>query len=140
MWNPGGWSGIPVHQDMSGSRILPRRSSSTFGVWKGAVYNMPQSNVRKEPPPACHRQGEVVLYVCIRPPHPFPSTSAAWIRRREGITKSTTPWKETPAQFAERMRSICSHINPNWDVDGLCRALPKRVQAGIDAKADRINR
>ena len=71
MWNPGGWSGIPVHQDMSGSRILPRRSSSTFGVWKGAVYNMPQSNVRKEPPPACHRQGEVVPYVCIRPPHPI---------------------------------------------------------------------
>ena len=64
-----------MHQVMSSSRILPRCSSSTCGVLKGAFQNMPQSNVRKEPPPACHRQGEVVPYVCIRPLHPFPSTS-----------------------------------------------------------------
>ena len=70
-----GWSGFLVHQVMSSSRILPRCSSSTCGVLKGAFQNMPQSNVRKEPPPACHRQGEVVPYVCIRPLHPFPSTS-----------------------------------------------------------------
>jgi len=67
-------------------------------------------------------------------------TAVAWIRRREGVTKGLAPWKETPEQFGERMRNICSYVNSNFDVDGLCRALPKRVQAVIDAKGDRINK
>ena len=58
------WSDFLVHQVMSSSRIVPRCSASTCGVLKGAFQNMPQSNVRKEPPPACHRQGEVVPEIC----------------------------------------------------------------------------
>ena len=56
------------------------------------------------------------------------------------MTKGIAPWKETPAELAERMRRTCSYINANFDVDGLCLALPKRVQAVIDAKGDRINK
>ena len=55
MWNPGGWSGIPVHQDMSGSRILPRRSSSTFGVWKGCCLQYAAIK-RKEGTSSCLSQ------------------------------------------------------------------------------------
>ena len=46
--------------------------------------------------------------------------------------------KETPAEYAARLRSICQHINANFDVEGLCRKFPERVQLVVDAEGDRI--
>ena len=65
-------------------------------------------------------------------------TSVAWIRRREAVTLPRQPWNETVAEFGARLRGICQYINDNFDVEGLCRGLPKRVQAVIDAEGDRI--
>ncbi len=65
-------------------------------------------------------------------------TAVAWVRRREKVVRSPTPCEETVAEFGTRLRQIAAYINANFDVEGLCRALPKRVQMVINSKGDRI--
>ena len=65
-------------------------------------------------------------------------TAVSWIRRQESITRSTEPWKETVPEFAKRMRAIPQDVNANLNVEGLCRAFPKRLQLPVDAEGDRI--
>ncbi len=65
-------------------------------------------------------------------------TAVAWVRRREAVSQPLRPWKETPAEYAARLRSICQHINANFDVEGLCRKCLERVQLVVDAEGDRI--
>ena len=67
-------------------------------------------------------------------------TSVAWIRRRETVTQLRQPWTETVEQFSTRMRGIVQHINAKFDVEGLCRELPDRVQDVIDAEGGRISK
>ena len=65
-------------------------------------------------------------------------TAVAWIRYREKTTRMTKPWEETVEQFISRMKGIVQEINDTLDVEGLCRAFPKRLQKLVDAKGDRI--
>ena len=65
-------------------------------------------------------------------------TAVAWVRHREKTVRPVRPWEETPAQFATRLRGIFQDINDNLNVEGLCRSLPKRLQALVDAEGDRI--
>ena len=37
-----------------------------------------------------------------------------------------------------RLREICQHVNANYDVEGLCRKLPERLQLLVDARGDRM--
>lgn len=66
-------------------------------------------------------------------------TSVAWVRRREKKTRSTQPWKETPDELASRLRQIVDDVNKNYDVEGLCRALPKRIDELKDVQGDRLS-
>lgn len=46
---------------------------------------------------------------------------------------------EYPFQrLGQRLRQICTDINNTYDVDGLCTALPKRIEALEAAEGDRI--
>jgi hypothetical protein len=65
-------------------------------------------------------------------------TAVAWIRHREKTVRPARPWEETPAEFGSRLRTICQDINDTLDVEGLCRAFPKRLDALVDAEGDRI--
>ena len=65
-------------------------------------------------------------------------TAVAWIRRREETTRPREPWKETLEEFGARLRGVCQDINDSCDVEGLCRALPKRLQELVDKDGDRI--
>ena len=65
-------------------------------------------------------------------------TAVSWIRKRENITRSTEPWKETVPEFAKCMREIAQGASANLSVEGLCRAIPKRLQLQVDAEGDRI--
>ena len=67
-------------------------------------------------------------------------TAVAWIRLREERTRPPKPWLETVAQFGTRMRQICADINSKLDVEGLCRALPKRLEQLKESKGDRISK
>ena len=66
-------------------------------------------------------------------------TAVAWIRHREKKTKPKVPWEETPAEVGQRLRAICQDINDNLEVDDLCRRFPKRLQALVDAKGERLS-
>ena len=64
----------------------------------------------------------------------------AWVRRREKMKQPLHPEKETPAQYATRLRGICKYINEKYDVAGLCRQLPGRLQTLVDREGDRIGK
>ena len=66
-------------------------------------------------------------------------TAVSWIRYRETQTRPRQPWLEQVSEFSTRMRGICQDINDNLDVEGLCWALPKRLQKLKDSKGDRIS-
>ena len=65
-------------------------------------------------------------------------TAVAWIRNREKVVRTARPWLETTEEFATRLRGICQYINEHYNVEGLCRSFPKRLQALVDAEGDRI--
>ena len=48
------------------------------------------------------------------------------------------PWKETVPELAKRLREIAHDVNVNLDVEGLCRAFPKRLQLLVHAEGNRI--
>ena len=66
-------------------------------------------------------------------------TSVSWIRYQEEQTRPKEPWLETVPRFSKRMRDICLDINKRLNVEGLCRALPKRLKRLVDAEGDRIS-
>ena len=40
--------------------------------------------------------------------------------------------------FKKRLRQCEAHINKNYNVDGLCKAFPRRIEALIAAGGDRL--
>ena len=66
-------------------------------------------------------------------------TAVSWIRYRETRNRMIKPWEETVEQFEDRMKSIVQNINDNLDVDGLCRALPARIEKLVQRDGGRIN-
>ena len=48
------------------------------------------------------------------------------------------PWEETPEAFAGRLRQCCADINAQLDVDGLCRAFPKRIDQLVERQGGRL--
>ena len=55
------------------------------------------------------------------------------------INLDARPWEETVEAYASRLKGIVQDINDKLDVDGLCRALPRRLQNIVDAEGGRIN-
>ena len=66
-------------------------------------------------------------------------TTVSWIRNREKKLRPKEPWKESVADFAVRMKSICADINNTCKVEQLCNDVPKRLKELKDAEGDRIN-
>ena len=48
------------------------------------------------------------------------------------------PWEETREQFKARMQDVCRQINAEYDVEGLCRKLPARLQELSDRGGDKL--
>ena len=67
-------------------------------------------------------------------------TAVAWVRNREKVTQPEEPWTETVQEFAARLRGISAYSNQHYDVDGLCRELPMRLQKLKDNAGDRIKK
>ena len=64
--------------------------------------------------------------------------AVSWLRRRSAQSLPTRPGEETPDVFAARLRRCCADINAQLNVDGLCRAFPKRIQQLVDRQGDRL--
>ena len=67
-------------------------------------------------------------------------TAVSWLRYQLMISIPNVEWKETREQYTARIKACCAKINQSYDVDGLCRAFPRRIQALIDSEGDRINK
>jgi hypothetical protein len=67
-------------------------------------------------------------------------TAVAWIRHRLTLSTPKEPAEETRCEYESRLKMICSDINRECNVEGLCRAFLKRVQALKEAEGDRISK
>jgi hypothetical protein len=65
-------------------------------------------------------------------------TAVAWIRARLTLSTPTASWLETRDEHAVRLRQAVDYCNAHHDVDGLCRALPKRLEDLVNAKGDKL--
>jgi len=55
-------------------------------------------------------------------------TAVAWIRLKLSRTLPVRPWEESPKQLVARLKRVAARINAEYDVAGLCRGLPGRVE------------
>ena len=67
-------------------------------------------------------------------------TVAGWVDRffTKHPLKPSRSVADNTDFFFERMVACESHINANYDVDGLCRSLPRRVEELIQANGNRL--
>jgi hypothetical protein len=68
-------------------------------------------------------------------------TAVSWFRnvlrkeKPEGL-----PWEETQAQWIVRARKAVAFVNKEYDVAGLCRQFPSRLQDVLDGEGERLNK
>ena len=67
-------------------------------------------------------------------------TAVAWIRDKERKTLPRQPWRETNASFSLRLKGIVDKINRAFDVNGLCRQLPCRVEALYNKQGGKLKK
>ena len=65
-------------------------------------------------------------------------TAVAWVRRGLTWTLPAKPWEETVEAFAVRLREVVRKVNDEYDVEGLCRELPDRVDALYHAEGGKL--
>ena len=66
-------------------------------------------------------------------------TAVAWFRRKmKALKPEVLPWLETPDMWARRARQAVAAINCEYDVAGLCRKFPSRLQAVVDGSGERL--
>ena len=66
-------------------------------------------------------------------------TAVAWFRklmRKE--TPEVAPWEETQEQWTRRARKVVRLMNQKYDVLGLCRDFPRRLEDVLERKGDRL--
>ena len=65
-------------------------------------------------------------------------TAVAWVRRGLTWTLPAKPWEESVEGFGSRLREVVRKVNEQYNVDGLCRELPSRVDALYDAEGGKL--
>ena len=50
------------------------------------------------------------------------------------------PWEESPEQFATRLKGVVAKLNAGYDVEGLCRELPGRLQDLYEKKGRKLKK
>ena len=68
-------------------------------------------------------------------------TAVSWVRQRLRVTLPKEPWNETEEEFAARLKTAATWVNDNYDVDGLCKEMPRRMSDLVHvAKGARLNK
>ena len=65
-------------------------------------------------------------------------TAVSWLRLLLSRSLPKEPWKESREQFGTRLREAASSVNKYYDVDGLSRRFPSRIEELIARKGDRL--
>ena len=67
-------------------------------------------------------------------------TAVAWLRYRMQLSTPACPWNETREGHKRRMQEACRQVNAEYDVEGLCRQLPARLEKLKELKGDRLTK
>ena len=67
-------------------------------------------------------------------------TAVAWVRRGLTWTLPARPWEETTEAFGARLREVVRKVNDEYNVEGLCRELPTRVEILYDAEGGKLQK
>ena len=67
-------------------------------------------------------------------------TVVRWIRFEERRSLPKRPWEETEEEFEARLRDIAQKVNTSYDLEGLCRELPARIDKLVEMKGERIGK
>ena len=67
-------------------------------------------------------------------------TAVSWIRNRERRTVPARAWEETYSAFSQRLKSIVTDFNNKYDVDGLCREFPARVDQLVSKEGGKLKK
>ena len=65
-------------------------------------------------------------------------TAVAWIRRCLTWSLPAKPWEESLGDYSKRLKEVVHMVNSVYDVEGLCKELPQRVQALRAAHGGRL--
>jgi hypothetical protein len=67
-------------------------------------------------------------------------TAVGWIRRRERSNVPARAWEESYGEFSKRLKDIVRGVNLEYDVEGLCRELPMRLQKLVDNQGGKLKK
>ena len=65
-------------------------------------------------------------------------TAVSWLRLRLTKTLPAQAWTETTDAYVARLKECAAYCNAHYDIDGLCRELPQRLEDLEDAEGDRL--
>ena len=65
-------------------------------------------------------------------------TAVAWLRSRLKRSVPKEPWTETRDQFETRLKQQTQYVNDHYDVAGLCREFPERLEMLIEEEGGRL--
>ena len=67
-------------------------------------------------------------------------TGVAWMRVRLAKTVPRNAWEEVRDAYRTRLKSCAAYSNVHYDVEGLCRPLPERLQELAAREGDRLRK
>ena len=67
-------------------------------------------------------------------------TAVAWLDKRLKLTTPAKAWEETPEELGARLWQACEYINANYEVEGLCKELPGRLQKLREVQGGRLRK
>ena len=65
-------------------------------------------------------------------------TAVAWLRYKLKLSTPERPWKETREQYKVRIQEACRQVNAEYNVQGLCRQFPERLEKLKEKEGDRL--
>ena len=66
-------------------------------------------------------------------------TAVGMFRKRLRREKPVVaPWLESVEQWSERAGKVVQHMNANYDLDGLCRRFPERLNELLQNSGERL--
>ena len=67
-------------------------------------------------------------------------TAVAWLRWRLKRSVPKEPWTETRDQFETRLKQQTQYVSDHYDVAGLCREFPERLEMLIEEEGGRLSK
>ena len=68
-------------------------------------------------------------------------TAVSWFRNvLRRLKPEVLPWEETQAQWLRRANKAVAFVNREYNVAGLCRQFPRRIQDLVDGDGERLRK